>query len=71
MKLKTAVRLFKWFIKAPGWLKGLLLTVVLVLLLLLPVVGLLVGVLLVVSGLLALILWPFTRGVRAVRRRFR
>jgi hypothetical protein len=58
MKLWTTVKAVKLFIKAPAWLKGLLLVVFLLGLLLVPVLGLLVGVLLLVLGVIALILSP-------------
>ena len=56
--MKKWLKLFKFFVTAPGWLKGLLVALLVLCLLLAPVLGIVALLLLPVAGLLWLILKP-------------
>lgn len=59
--MKKWLKLAKFVITAPGWVKGLLLIVLALCLLLAPVLGIVALVLLLVMGLLWLLVRPFAR----------
>jgi hypothetical protein len=61
------LKLARFILTAPGWVKGLLFVVLLLGLLLVPVLGLLAVVLLLVLGLVALIASP----IRALAHRIK
>ena len=69
--MKKWLKLAKFFITAPGWVKGPILTLILLLLvlgiLLAPILGLLIIVLAAVGGVVAVIVWP----VRSAADRFK